>query len=173
MGVTIGVMVGVTKCVTVAPTKHSRSFLSAIQNAQDIFQAALTSILQKQYTKHATPPTPWNNHMETHRNRQTTHGTESLQNIPEHSISSSRRLLHISHHIRGMVSLSSLKHSQSQRTSLTHHKSTSKHVMQTLGQIVRRGGRIIPCVYSLFAVLMSCFFGVWAIYFFAMVAPHF
>lgn len=54
-----------------------------------------------------------------------------------------------------------------------HHKSTSKHDMQTLRQIVRRGGRIIPCVYSLFAVLMSCFFGVRAVIFFAIVTPHF
>lgn len=49
---------------------------------------------------------------------------------------------------------------------LTHDKSTSKHDMQTLRQIVRRGGMIIPCVYSLFAVLMSCFFGVRATFFF-------
>lgn len=45
--------------------------------------------------------------------------------------------------------------------------------MQTLRQIVRRGGRSIPCFYSLFAVLMSCFFGVRAALFFANVAPHF
>lgn len=43
---------------------------------------------------------------------------------------------------------------------LTHRHKSTKHNMQTLRQIVRRGGRIIPCVYSLFAVLMSCFFGV-------------
>lgn len=44
---------------------------------------------------------------------------------------------------------------------LTHHD--KQHNMQTLRQIVRRGGRIIPCVYSLFTV---CFFGVRATFVF-------
>lgn len=130
------------------------------------------SVLQK-----TTHQTCYSSDTMEHHYCQTSHGTETPQRWNKHFrtvtcfISSSRQLPSDLAPFLGGGGLFLAK--QKNFPPLTHHhKSSIKHDMQTLRQIVRRGGRIIPCVYSLFTVLMSCFLGVWVFFFFANVAPH-